>query len=294
MTKLPWFKQAKPARRRNRNRRGKSNSALTRRLVTWRRPALQITSLGLAIAGLTGTGIWAIQNGHADRLVNNVAATVETMAQKSGLTIEEVFVHGRRQTEMAVISEAVDVRRGESILNFDPSEVRQELLQIGWIKDASVTRRLPNLVIINLVEREPLALWQENGRLTLIGKDGEPITRDGLGKFAKLPIVVGRGSRQHAGDLVRLLSTQPHIYPEVEAAVRIGDRRWNLRMKNGIEINLPEEGAETAWRKLAEIDAEHGVFKRDVAAIDLRFPDRLIVRMTEQAAKIRQNPGKET
>jgi cell division protein FtsQ len=291
---LPWAQENKASRKAKKRRRARSDSALMRKLQSWRRPALQISSVVVAVAGLSGTGIWAVNNGHGEQVVGYLGDGVEVLAQSAGLTIDEVYVHGRRQTDMKTISNAVNVQRGGSILNFDPAEVRQSLLLLGWVKDASVTRRLPNLILVNIEEREPLALWQKDGRLTLIDKDGEPITRYGLGKFANLPIVVGRGARESAGSLIRMLATQPHIYPQVEAAVRIGDRRWNLRLKNGIEVNLPEEGSAKAWRKLAEIDAEHEVFKRDVATIDLRFPDRLVVRMTERAAKTRRNPGKET
>lgn len=289
-----WTQESKTSRKAKKRRRARSDSALMRKLQSWRRPVLQICSVVVALVGLSGTGIWAINNGHGEQLVSYLGEGVEVLAQSAGLTIDEVYVHGRRQTDMKMISKVVNVQRGGSILNFDPAEVRQNLLLLGWVKDASVTRRLPNLILVNIEERAPLALWQKDGRLTLIDKDGEPITRYGLGRFAKLPIVVGRGARENAGSLIRMLVTQPHIYPQVEAAVRIGDRRWNLRLKNGIEVNLPEEGSAKAWRKLAEIDAEHGVFKRDVATIDLRFPDRLVVRMTEQAAKNRRNPGKET
>ncbi len=266
----------------------------TRRLALWRRRLLQISSLTIAVIGLSGTGIWAIYQGHGDRLVSTLGGELDSRARSAGFAIQEVYVNGRRQASLADISGAVQVTRGDSILAFDPDLARTRLLELGWVKAAAVSRRLPNLVLIEIVEREPLALWQENGRLTLIGRDGVPITREGLGQFAKLPIVVGRGSRRHAEVLIRILATQPSIYPQVEAAVRIGDRRWNLRMKNGIEVNLPEEGAAKAWRKLAEIEAEHGVFKRDVAAIDLRFPDRLIVRLTDSGAQKRRNPGKDT
>ncbi len=264
------------------------------RVFVFRRKVLQISSVAIAVVGLSCVGAWAYNQGHADRLVDAVDGYVEHAFLAAGLSIQEVFVNGRRQTQLPEIAQVVGVRRGDSIIDFDPAAARQRLLAMGWIKNATVTRRLPNLVLIEIVEREPLALWQKDGRLALIGHDGAEITRKNLGRFAKLPIVVGRGSREHARDLIGLLSSQPSLFAMVEAAIRIGNRRWNLRMKNGIEINLPEEEAEKAWRKLAELEIEHGVFKRDVAAIDLRFPDRLVVRMTEQGAKKRRNPGKDT
>ena len=33
--------------------------------------------------------------------------------------------------------------------------------QYGWVKDARVSRRLPDTLVIDIVEREPAALWQD-------------------------------------------------------------------------------------------------------------------------------------
>jgi cell division protein FtsQ len=147
---------------------------------------------------------------------------------------------------------------------------------------------------VYLEERRPLALWQRKGRHLLIDREGIVITRRNLGRFSSLPVVLGKGAPRHAAALMDMLARQPALFTQVEAAVRIGDRRWNLRMKYGVDVNLPEEGAADAWKRLAGLVAEHRIFERDVAVIDLRLPDRLVVRLAPKAASKRRLPEKDT
>jgi cell division protein FtsQ len=206
--------------------------------------------------------------------------------------VQEVFVIGRAETGQEELRRAVGARRGQSMLGFDPQEARERLLELGWIKEATVRRRLPNAVDVVLIERRPFALWQHEGRLALVDRDGEVISRRGLERFAALPLVVGEDAAEHAAALLDALALQPALFAEIEAAVRVGGRRWNVRLKNGVEVNLPEEGAAEAWARLAELDARQGLSAKDIVAIDLRLPDRLVVRLSPEAAQRRRNPGK--
>ena len=210
------------------------------------------------------------------------------------MSVGEIFVTGRSETGQDEILSSLGVKRGQSILAFDPVGARMRLLELGWVKDARVERRLPNTVIVYLDERRPLALWQRKGRHLLIDRAGVVITRRDLGRFSSLPVVLGKGAPENAAALMDMLATQPALFTQVEAAVRIGDRRWNLRMKNGIDINLPEEETAEAWSRLANLVAEHRIFEREVAVIDLRLPDRLVVRLTPKAAAKRRLPEKDT
>lgn len=102
--------------------------------------------------------------------------------------------------------------------------------------------------------------------------------------FAGLPLLVGDDAPAHAADLLAMLAGEPDIVSRVVAAVRVRGRRWNVRLDNGIDVRLPENGPAAAWAQLARIEREHGLLQRDVVAIDLRTPDRLVVRTAPGAA----------
>jgi cell division protein FtsQ len=251
--------------------------------------------LAVALAGALAITVWSpLASGLMEKGVANVTTQFHRLSVSAGLAIGEIFVTGRSETGQEEILKSLQISRGQSILSFEPKTARERLMKLGWVKDARVERRLPDTVIVYLQERRPLALWQRDGRHLLIDREGVVITRRDLGRFASLPVVIGNGAPEHAAELMDMLAQEPLLFTQVEAAVRIGDRRWNLRMKNGIDINLPEEGAYKAWSRLAKLVAEHRIFERDVAVIDLRLPDRLVVRLTPKAASKRRLPEKDT
>jgi cell division protein FtsQ len=204
-----------------------------------------------------------------------------------GLSVQEIFVEGRIETSAAAVLDVLDLSRGTPILSFDPQKAREELERLPWIKNAAVERRLPDTVYVRLIERRPLALWQRHGRIALIGDDGREIEGAPIERFAQLPMVVGDDAPQHAASLLALLQTEPELQRRVVAAVRVGDRRWNLRVDAGadrtIEVQLPEINPAAAWARLAEAVHASSLFEKNVTAVDLRLPDRLVVRVIREA-----------
>ena len=289
LKRSPGAEQNEGARR-SRLRRTKDRQ---RMLFRWRRPALIAAFVLLPALALAGGGYWTWQS-YAGRALSYADAGFEAVVRRADLSVREVFVHGRIRAPLKEVAAAVSVKRGDSMFSVDPVAIRARLLALGWVKEATVTRWLPNEIHIQLAERTPIALYQVKRRLSLIDAEGAVITTTGLERFAKLPIVVGKGARATAGELIALLASQPSLYPLVEAAVRVGDRRWNIKLRNGIEINLPSEKADRAWAKLAELEVKHGIFKRDVSTIDLRLPDRLVVRMTPGGVAKWRLQGKNT
>ncbi|MBT5194629.1 MAG: FtsQ-type POTRA domain-containing protein [Rhodospirillaceae bacterium] len=246
-----------------------------------------------------GLGAWKVkESGVIGVALNRVHLAVSEFSQDqvvaAGLTVQHIFVTGRGETGKAEVLDAVGVESGQSILDFDPALARRRLLDLGWVKTARVERRLPDTIVVRLHERKALALWQHKGRHVLIDRGGKPITRHNLDRFAHLPVVVGQAAPLVAADLIDMLSRKPALFAQVQAAVRIGDRRWDVRLKNGIKVHLPEVDAYAAWIRLAELAAEQRIFDRDVAAIDLRLPDRLVLRLTPEAAAKKNKNGKDT
>jgi cell division protein FtsQ len=202
-----------------------------------------------------------------------------------GLTVSDIEVEGRETTDRDTILAALAAGPGTPILAVNPTRAREQLEALPWVHHAVVERRLPGTLYVRLVERKPLALWQHGGRIELIDREGGviPVTR--LDQFAKLPMVVGDGAATHAAELITMLASEPDLAARITAAIRVGDRRWNLRIDNAIDVLLPADDPVRAWSRLANLERADAILKRQVQAIDLRLPDRLVLRIIPEAAK---------
>ncbi len=261
----------------------------------------QLLAYGVMMVVVLGVvaGAWLLRG--SDMIERTYAITVGKFTNwtnrqfvAAGLTVQHIFVTGRGETSKAQVLSTIGLQSGQSILEFDPRAARRRLQDLSWVKTAQVERRLPDTIIVRLKERKALALWQHNSRHALIDISGKIITRRNLDRFAHLPLVVGRRAPGTAAHLIEMLSRKPALFAQVQAAVLVGGRRWDIRLKNGIKVYLPEVETFTAWVRLAQLEAENRIFDRDVAAIDLRFPDRLVVRLTPAAAAKKNKRGKET
>ncbi len=261
----------------------------------------QLLAYGVMMVVVLGVvaGAWLLRG--SDMIERTYAITVEKFTNwtnrqfvAAGLTVQHIFVTGRGETSKSQVLSTLGLQSGQSILEFDPRAARRRLQDLSWVKTAQVERRLPDTIIVRLKERKALALWQHDSRHALIDMSGKIITRRNLDRFAHLPIVVGRRAPGTAAQLIEMLSRKPALFAQVQAAVLVGGRRWDIRLKNGIKVYLPEVETFAAWVRLAQLEAENRIFDRDVVAIDLRFPDRLVVRLTPAAAAKKNKRGKET
>lgn len=263
------------------NRDGKGRRAAgrrgPRRLRSNAQRPRRIGAAVLVAAGLGGA-TWLWTSGAVERQVARFGDALLQTTAGSGFKVAEVLVEGRKRTARSTLLEILDVARGAPILAFDPHTAQHRLQALPWVARASVERRLPDLIYVRLQEREPIALWQERGRLSVIDDAGEVIDGAAPETFAHLPVLVGPDAPAHAAALLGMLAAEPDLGSKVIAAVRVQGRRWNLRLDNGIDVRLPEDGPGAAWAQLARIQREHGLLERDVTTIDLRLPDRLVVR----------------
>ncbi|MGH7061545.1 MAG: cell division protein FtsQ/DivIB, partial [Stellaceae bacterium] len=145
---------------------------------------------------------------------------------------------------------------------------------------------------VRLVERKPLALWQHGGKIQLIDRSGEVIPVTQLDRFAKLPMVVGEDAARYAAELLAMLASEPDLAARVTAAVRVGSRRWNLRIDNAISVMLPGEDAPAAWVELARLERSRSLLERKVRVVDMRLPDRLVLQVVPEPAKEAPPPKK--
>ncbi len=254
-------------------------AAALRAALSWALRHPRLVAGGVALAALalvaaSGMG----QRWQAAALEGFMARSVA-----SGLAVERVLVAGRQRSDSEALIAALDADLGAPILALDLEAARQRILALPWVRQASVARRLPGTLVVTIQERQPLALWQHEGRIRVVDEDGREVADARARDFAGLLLVVGRGAPRETAALLEMLATAPTLARRVVAAVRVGERRWNLRLDDGIDIQLPEREAGRAWLALERMDREQGLLGRDLLAIDLRLADRLAVRTTPQA-----------
>ena len=250
---------------------------------------------GLAgVVGTAGVLTWLYATGWASDLAMQLRNAAIARSAAAGLVVGNVLLEGRVYTPRHAVLRAVGVHRGDPILSVDPSSIAERVSAISWVESVVVERRLPGTLYVRIVEREPMALWQRKGRVALIDRGGVVLTRRDLSKFSRLVTVVGGDAPRHTPELLNMIAGNPALARRVRAAVRVGGRRWNLRFDNGIDVRLPQRGAATAWARLGRLEQKHGLLGSDIKAIDLRFPDRLIVRRKTDPAPLVDQQGKKT
>jgi cell division protein FtsQ len=210
---------------------------------------------------------------------------------RAGFTVSGYQIVGLNHMNRALVDEVVtDELRRAAVAAQSPnapqalvsvSEIRRRLLQYGWVKDARVSRRLPDTLVIDIVERHPAALWQNEGRLALIDSDGVVLDRVPVDKMPDLPLLIGPGANGEADELSRIIDAVPTLKPQLASATWVGGRRWDLSFQSGETVALPEgeQTASAALTKFARLDKSSGLLGRGIVRFDLRVPDKMIVRL---------------
>jgi cell division protein FtsQ len=244
-----------------------------------------IAATVLLLLGSAALGI--IRGGHVEELSAALSDARNAVANYVGFRITTVAINGRKQLTQDEVLASGGVNGRSSLLFLEAAVVRDKLKDNPWIADATVLKLYPGRLQIDIVERSPFALWQQDGRLSVIADDGAVLEPYLSRRFISLPLVVGKGAATHARDFLTLLGKYPQVRATTKAAVFVGERRWNLRLKDGLDIRLPENDVADALAALSKLDKEERLFSRDIVAIDMRLPDRLTVQLSEDAAKAR-------
>ena len=247
--------------------------------------ALTIVFFALALGGPA----WLWQSGLAPEYATDARKAAVSASANLGLFIREIRISGNHHIPRDRILAASGLRIGAPILAFDPVQIRTRLERMAWVEHAVVSRLLPGTGVSEIRERRPFGLWQRDDRLFLIDSSGIVLTSRDLYRFAGLPLLVGTRTPQAAGKLLATLASEPDLGTRVEAVIRVGERRWNVRLDNGIDVRLPAAGEAAAWRTLARLDRRHALLARRISAIDLRIPDRVVV--TKIKASVQSEGG---
>jgi cell division protein FtsQ len=250
-----------------------------------RRVGISLTVL--LLIGSCGLGI--VKGGHLQDFITAVSDARNAMANSAGFRITSVVINGRKQLSQDEILAIGGVSGRSSLLFLDADDVRDKLKANPWIADATVLKLYPGQLMIEITERKAFALWQEAGRLSVIADDGALLEPYVSRRFLTLPLVVGKGADTQARDFLALLARYPQVNSVTKAAIYVGERRWNLRLKDGLDVRLPEQDVGNALAALSKLDKDDRLFSKDIVAIDMRLPDRLVVQLSDDAAKARDD-----
>ena len=221
-----------------------------------------------------------------------------------GFAVDQVRVTGHSETSEIDILERLDLDGWTSLIGFDADLARQHIAELPWVKVASVRKVYPDTLEVRIEERKPFAIWQHGRQLTVVERSGKVIAPFAGGRHSVLPLVIGYGAADHAAGFVDKIRQFPELASRVKGYIRVAERRWDLRLENGITIKLPERREDEAIAEVLKMDREDGLLSRDIASVDLRLDDRLVIGLTpeaalrrtaalaEQAKAARKKPGK--
>src|SRR6202048_3596055 len=234
-------------------------------------PRVGVAATVLILLGSAGFGV--VKGGHLEAFTAALSDTRNAIANSAGFRITAVIINGRKQLTQDEVLASGGVNGRSSLLFLDA---------------ATVLKLYPGQLQIDIAERSAFALWQQDGRLSVIADDGAVLEPYVSRRFLSLPLVVGKGAGTRARDFLALPARYPQGRALTKAAVFVGERRWNLRLKDGLDIRLPENDVGNALAELSRLDKEDKLFSRDIVAVDMRLPDRLTVQLSDDAAKARE------
>jgi cell division protein FtsQ len=249
--------------------------------------------VSLCLSFVLASGAYgAVKGGHVGEITAAIKDAADSAANAAGMRIETVSLSGQRQVSREEIFAAAGVTDRSSLLFLDVADARARLEAIPWVAEATVRKFYPDRLQVTITEREPFALWQKNGKVQVIAADGTVLSNMIEPRLASLPFVVGPGAAAAARDFLAVLDAYPAIRDQVRASIFVAERRWNLRLKNGLDVRLPDTNVEAALDTLARLDKEKSLLSRDITAVDLRLADRVTVRVSDTVAQAREEAFK--
>ncbi|UTO27901.1 cell division protein FtsQ/DivIB [Bartonella harrusi] len=217
----------------------------------------------------------------------HMGVIVKTLMSDVGFFVTDIDVSGNKRLGKQEILKLLELDSAQSVFTFDVDRARSVLEQQAWVQSANVQKIYPNKVHILIVERKPYAIWQHDGMMDVVDDTGRIILPFKGGAIRDLPLLVGQGAQNAAKMFLQELSSYSQLYSRVRAFVRVGDRRWDLVLDNGLRIMLPENDALEKLSSLIETGTVEDLFSRDILSIDLRLSDRITVSLSDEALERR-------
>ncbi len=225
-------------------------------------------------------------------------AILSSAASSAGLKVDAIRISGQIETEEGEVLAALDLVNNSALLGLDLQDARQRLMALPWIEQVSLRKYFPDKLEIELVEKKPFAVWQNDGQFSVIESDGKIIARIAgfrhpRSRLAMLPRIVGKGAEKRAPELFELVSSYPSMVSRVSSFVRVADRRWDIQLRNNVIVQLPERREKLALASVMKLDRERQLLSRAIEAVDMRLEDRMVLRLEPEAADKRRISVKE-
>jgi cell division protein FtsQ len=249
-------------------------------------PGIGVIGSVLLLAGALSYGV--VRGQHLPDVIDWFKDVRDAAANSVGFRITAVSLTGSKEVSREEILTTAGVTGRASLLFLDADAARDKLLANPWIGDAAVLKLYPDRLQITVTERQAFALWQKDGRVSVIASDGTVLEPFVESRYMTLPVVVGKGAEHAAKDFLAILDRHPDVRTQTRASIMVAERRWDLRLVNGIDVRLPETGVEDALNRLVQLDHDKKLLTRDVIVVDLRLPDRVTVRLSDAAAQARE------
>lgn len=240
-------------------------------------------ALSLALVGAAGL-YGVIQNGQYAEFVAANGSVQDFIARNIGFGISAVTITSQSGLPESVVLKTAGINANSSLPFLDAANVRDRLMSLPIVADAQVRKLYPDRLIIDLTERQPFALWQKEGVVNMVSETGIAIGELNNLRYADLPFVAGEGANTRVSEFLELLDALGDQKSKFRAGVLIGERRWNLKSNNGIDVRLPQNNPQDALKTLAEIERQSRILEKDILAIDLRVPGKMEVLLTEEGA----------
>jgi cell division protein FtsQ len=251
-----------------------------------RLPRFLGTGLTFAFFGFVGA-IGTVEGGHWAAIKSAYGEPHHILARAVGLGLNRIVVSGLQQLDERQLLLAAGITPNTSLAFLSAADIRERIERVPLVESASVRKLYPNELVIALTERAPHAIWQYDGELFVVASDGTQLDLLQDPHLVGLPFVVGEGANARTKEFLALLDAAGPLRQRIRAGTLVAGRRWTLKMDNGLDVRLPELGAKDAVRRLVALDRDQKIMDKDVLALDLRMPDRVVVRLSEEAAAAR-------
>lgn len=265
-----------PAVKKRAGKRKKAPSVLARIAAIFERYTIAGFAGSAVLLGLIALVLWA--GGYFAMLGRTVERAAGQTAIATGLEVRRVLLRGAHQTAHDEVLDALGPIVGDSILHLSLDEARARIEELGWVRSAAVSRLYPDTISISIRERDPAAVWQIDGNLHLIDEAGAIIREVGAYEYSNLPLIVGAGAPEAAAGILKALGAEGELAERTYALIRVGERRWNMRLRNNIDIKLPEADYARAISDLALLHKAQATLDQPIEYIDLRDPERMVIR----------------
>lgn len=248
----------------------------------------------LAVALFVVISFYAYQTHMAADFIFQQKESFLNLSKEAGLTIENVTLIGRTHADTQKIIATLDNPQHKPMIGFQPTTVKERLLELPWIQSARVERHWPDTIQIKITEYKPFAIWQHNNKLSLVDREGTIILSDDVDAFKHYPLIIGADAPKRLDELVTIISSAPELVPSIYAATRVADRRWDIRLKSGQIIRLPMMDSAAAWQHLATLHRDFNLLNQPLAILDLRLPGQIVAKPTTTQLINLLQPGKNT